>query len=83
MTFDSFESIDDIDNEFSDNEVLESGFKSDSDEALLILNMIRRVDRRLNKRKRSTATASKKRWIQRCGRCNAVGYSRKICIKKI
>src|SRR5436190_24254078 len=45
LTFDSSEPIDDIDNEFSDNEVLESGSESDSDEALLAPNMTRGVGR--------------------------------------
>ena len=51
MIFDLFKLINDINNEFSDNKILESEFKFNSDEILLIFNIIKKIDKYLNKKK--------------------------------
>src|SRR5579859_1337572 len=63
----------------SDIEVLSESSSSDSDDILLAPNTRRGVGRHPNKRKRPTATALEKQRIQKCGRCKAVGHSKRTC----
>ena len=75
---------DDIDTNVSDNELgSELEPSMDSEDVLLAPNTTRGVGRPPNKRKRPTATAPEKRRIQRCGRCNATGHSKRTCAEKI
>lgn len=72
------------DDKISNNEVSElESDNTGSEHPLLAPNTTRSVGRRPNKRKRPTATAPEKRRIQRCGRCNAVGHSRRTYSEQI
>jgi len=70
-----------INDDVSDNKLSESGSSADS--LLLAPNTTKGVGQPPIKRKRPTATAPEKRRIQRCGRYNVVGHSRRTCTERI